>query len=114
MIRIYHNNRCSKSRAALSLLEQHGASFEVIHYLDTPLDAGQIRKLLDLLNIDARSLLRTGEEAYKTLGLGDPAVDDDALIAAMVTHPKLIQRPIVCANGRAVIGRPPEAILAIL
>ena len=114
MIRIYHNPRCSKSRAALALLEQHGKPFEVVHYLDTPLDDEQIRALLDLLKIDARSLLRTGEDDYKALRLDDPELDDDALVGAMVAHPKLIQRPIVTANGRAAIGRPPEAVLAIL
>jgi arsenate reductase len=114
MIRIYHNPRCSKSRAALALLEQHGKPFEVVRYLDNPLDGEQIRALLELLKIDARSLLRTGEDAYKALHLDAPGLGDDALVEAMVAHPALIQRPIVTVGRRAVIGRPPEAVLALL
>ncbi|MDE2315680.1 MAG: arsenate reductase (glutaredoxin) [Xanthomonadaceae bacterium] len=112
MIRIYHNSRCSKSRGTLALLG--GRDVEVVHYLDTPPDAAQLKRLLKLLGIPARQLLRSGEAAYKELGLADPALDDEALVAAMVAHPILIERPIVVANGKAVIGRPPEAVLAIL
>lgn len=114
MIRIYHNSRCSKSRSALALLEQHGQPFEVIDYLETPLDADQLKKLLLLLGMTARQLLRTGEDEYKQLRLENPQLDEDALIAAMATHPRLIERPIVVANGNAVIGRPSEAVLDIL
>jgi len=114
MIRIYHNARCSKSRCALALLEQHGKPFEVVHYLETPPTAAELRTLLSQLHIDARQLLRTGEDAYRTLKLGDPSISEDALIAAMVTHPHLIERPIVVADGKAVIGRPPERVLDIL
>jgi arsenate reductase (glutaredoxin) len=114
MIRIYHNNRCSKSRNALVLLEQHGKPFEVINYLETPLDAQELKTLLSQLGITARQLLRTGEDVYKELRLDDASFDDAALIAAMAAHPRLIERPIVVANGKAVIGRPPEAVLAIL
>ena len=112
MIRIYHNSRCSKSRATLALLE--GREVEVVNYLDTPPDAAELGQLLKLLGIPARQLLRSGEAVYKELGLADPMHGDDALIAAMVAHPILIERPIVVANGKAVIGRPPEAVLAIL
>lgn len=113
MIRIYHNHRCSKSRATLALLEGHG-KIEVVNYLDTPPDTTELKRLLKLLGIPARQLLRTGEAAYKELGLADPALSDDALVAAMAAQPILIERPIVVANGKAVIGRPPEAVLAIL
>jgi arsenate reductase len=112
MIRIYHNNRCSKSRAALALLE--GREVEVVNYLDTPPDAADLKQLLKLLGISARQLLRSGEAIYKELGLADATLDDEALIAAMVAHPILIERPIVVANGKAMIGRPPESVLAIL
>lgn len=112
MIRIYHNSRCSKSRATLALLT--GREVEVVNYLDTPPDAAELKRLLKLLGIPARQLLRSGEAVYKQLGLADPALSDDALIAAMVAHPILIERPIVVANGKAAIGRPPEAVLAIL
>ena len=114
MVRIYHNNRCSKSRATLALLEEHGGEVEVVNYLDTPPSAAELTQLLKQLGMTARQLLRTGEMEYQALGLGNPALDDAALIAAMVTHPKLIERPIVVANGKAALGRPPEAVLAIL
>ncbi|KZC40039.1 MULTISPECIES: arsenate reductase (glutaredoxin) [Rhodanobacter] len=114
MLRIYHNSRCSKSRATLALLEQHGGEIEVVNYLDTPPSAAELAVLLRQLGMSARELLRTGEEEYRVLGLDDPALDDDTLVAAMVAHPKLIERPIVVANGKAAIGRPPEAVLAIL
>ncbi|MBD8879719.1 MULTISPECIES: arsenate reductase (glutaredoxin) [Rhodanobacter] len=112
MIRIYHNNRCSKSRATLALLE--GRDVEVVNYLDTPPDAAELKHLLKLLGIPARQLLRNGEAVYAQLGLADPTLDEEALITAMVRHPILIERPIVVANGKAAIGRPPEAVLEIL
>lgn len=112
MIRIYHNNRCSKSRATLALLE--GRDVEVVNYLDTPPDTAELKHLLKLLAIPARQLLRNGEAVYAQLGLADPSLDEEALITAMVGHPILIERPIVVANGKAAIGRPPEAVLEIL
>jgi arsenate reductase len=114
MVRIYHNNRCSKSRATLALLEDRGETVEVINYLDTPPSASELRGLLRQLGMTARELLRVGEPEYQSLGLDDPSLDEAALIAAMVSHPKLIERPIVVANGKAALGRPPEAVLAIL
>ncbi|SHM11706.1 arsenate reductase (glutaredoxin) [Rhodanobacter sp. OK091] len=114
MVRIYHNNRCSKSRATLAVLEQRGGEVEVINYLDHPPSAAELSVLLKQLGMTARQLLRTGEAEYQSLGLDDPALDDASLIAAMVAHPKLIERPIVVANGKAALGRPPEAVLAIL
>lgn len=114
MIRIYHNSRCSKSRSALSLLEQYGKPFEVINYLETPPTADELKALLSQLGITARQLVRSGEDAYKALHLDDPSLDDAALIEAMTKHPQLIERPIVVADGKAVIGRPPDAVLDIL
>jgi arsenate reductase len=114
MVRIFHNARCSKSRATLALLEQCGEVVEVINYLDQPPSASELVVLLRQLGMSPRELMRTGEADYLDLGLDDPALDDAALIAAMVEHPNLIERPIVVANGRAAIGRPPEAVLAIL
>lgn len=114
MVRIYHNTHCSKSRATLALLEQCGEQVEVINYLQTPPTANELAALLGQLGMSARQLLRTGEAEYATLHLDDPALDEQALIAAMVAHPKLIERPIVVANGKAAIGRPPEAVLDIL
>ena len=114
MVRIYHNNRCSKSRATLALLQERADDVEVINYLDTPPTATELVDLLKQLGMTARQLLRTGEAEYTELGLDSPSLDDRSLIAAMVAHPRLIERPIVVANGKAVIGRPPESVLAIL
>ena len=114
-ITIYHNNRCSKSRDTLALLQQRGIEPGIVTYLDTPPDAATLRGLLKKLGLaDARALMRKGEAEYKDLNLADPALSQDALIAAMVAHPKLIERPIVVNGDKAAIGRPPENVLRIL
>ncbi|KRE89198.1 arsenate reductase [Frateuria sp. Soil773] len=113
-VRIYHNSRCSKSRATLALLEERRIAPEVVNYLENPPSAAELANLLGLLGMTPRQLLRTGEAEYADLGLADPSIDDAAIIAAMAAHPKLIERPIVVANGKAALGRPPEAVLAIL
>ncbi|GGU78494.1 arsenate reductase [Pseudomonas laurentiana] len=111
---LYHNPRCSKSRGALELLEARGLAPTVVRYLETPPDAATLRSLLGKLGITARELLRSGEDEYKTLDLANPALSEDELIAAMVSCPKLIERPILVAGDKAVIGRPPEKVLEIL
>ncbi|MER0040802.1 arsenate reductase (glutaredoxin) [Pseudomonas sp. MGal98] len=111
---LYHNPRCSKSRAALHLLEERGLQPTVVHYLDTPPSAAQLREVLDKLGLPPRQLLRSGEDEYRQLDLADQALTDDALIEAMVAHPRLIERPILITADRAVIGRPPENILELL
>lgn len=111
---LYHNPRCSKSRGALELLEARGLTPTVVRYLETPLSAAQLRDLLAKLNISARQLLRTGEDEYKALNLADSGLTDAQLIDAMAAHPKLIERPILVAGDKAVIGRPPEKVLEIL
>ena len=111
---LYHNPRCSKSRGALELLEERGLTPDVVRYLETPPDAATLKTLLGKLGIGARQLLRTGEDEYKSLDLANPALSDEQLIAAMVEHPKLIERPILVAGDKAVIGRPPEKVLEIL
>ena len=113
-VRIYHNNRCSKSRATLALLEERGIVCDVVNYLDTPPSSSELMQLLDMLGMTPRELMRTSEAEYSELGLDDPALDDTTLIAAMVSHPRLIERPIVVSHGKAAIGRPPEAVLSIL
>ena len=111
---IYHNPRCSKSRETLALLEQKGLVPEVIKYLDTPPDADRISKLLALLGMSsARQLMRTKEAIYTELGLAE-VQDEQALIAAMVENPRLIERPIVVNGNKAALGRPPEHVLDIL
>jgi arsenate reductase len=111
---LYHNPRCSKSRSALQLLEERGLSATVVRYLETPLTAEQIQALLAKLGIPARQLLRSGEDEYRELNLADTSLSEAQLIAAMAAHPKLIERPILVAGERAVIGRPPEQILELL
>ncbi len=111
---LYHNPRCSKSRGALELLEARGLAPNLVRYLETPPSAAELRALLAKLGIGARALLRTGEDEYKALGLADASLSDEQLIAAMVEHPKLIERPILVAGDRAVIGRPPEKVLELL
>jgi arsenate reductase len=111
-IRIYHNPRCSKSRATLALLEERGIQPEIIRYLDNPPSADELRELLRMLGRTPGELARRGEEAWRSLELAD--ADDETILAAMVNHPKLIERPIVINGDRAALGRPPEAVLEIL
>jgi arsenate reductase (glutaredoxin) len=113
-VTIYHNPRCSKSRQTLDLLREHAVQPEVVEYLKTPPDHGALARILDMLGLEPRELMRKGEAEYKALGLDDPRLDRDALIAAMVEHPILIERPIVIKDGKAAIGRPPAKVLEIL
>ena len=110
----YHNPRCSKSRGALELLYAKGIQPKVILYLDDPLDSDELRELLRFLAIPPRALLRTRELEYAELGLADTAKTDAELIAAMASHPRLMERPIFVHSGRAIIGRPPERVLELL
>lgn len=111
---LYHNPRCSKSRGALELIEARGLSPNVVRYLETPLNAAQIKALLGKLGISARQLLRTGEDEYKMLQLADESLSEAQLIDAIVQHPKLMERPILEVGDKAVIGRPPENVLELL
>lgn len=113
-VKIYHNPRCSKSRQTLQLLEDNGVQAEVIQYLKTPPTANELDAILTLLDMQPRELMRTKEVEYKATGMDNPDLDRDALIAGMLSTPKLIERPIVLANGKAAVGRPPENVLAIL
>jgi len=113
-IRIFHNPRCSKSRATLTLLQEQGIEPEIVLYLESPPDAGELRIILDKLGMSPRELMRTGEAEFRQQGLDDESLTDDELITAMVATPRLIQRPIVLAGGRAAMGRPPESVLDIL
>lgn len=112
--RLYHNPRCSKSRGALELLREQGVEPGIVSYLEKPPTPSELRELVALLGVPARALLRTGETEYGELGLDNPALDEEALINAMATHPRLIERPIFVHGGRAVIGRPPERVLGLL
>jgi arsenate reductase len=113
-VTIYHNPRCSKSRQTLQLLQDHGLDPEIIEYLKTPPDRAMLERILKLLGIGPREFMRKNEPEYKEAGLDDETLSRDQLISAMLEHPILIERPIVLANGKAVIGRPPEKVLDIL
>lgn len=111
---LYHNPRCSKSRAALALLREQGVEPEIVEYLKTPPDAATLKSVIEKLGIRPRDLLRTGEAEYRELGLKDAEMDDEALIQTMVQHPKLIERPILVVGDQARLGRPPEQVLEIV
>lgn len=113
-VTIYHNPKCSKSRQTLALLQAQGLAPKVVRYLETPPDAATLTSLLRLLGLQPRELMRKGEAPYKEQRLADASLSSDALIRAMAAHPILIERPIVVANGKAAIGRPPENVLNIL
>lgn len=112
-VTIWHNPRCSKSRAALALLQERGIDAQVRLYLDDAPSESEIRSALALLNIPALALVRRGETRFREAGLTGDSSEDD-LVAAMAAHPILIERPVVFANGQAALGRPPEAALDIL
>lgn len=111
---LYHNPRCSKSRQTLALLEERGLKPRIIRYLETPPNAETLNGLLKALGLEPRQLMRPGETPYQALDLANPALSRGELINAMSAHPILIERPIVVANGKAAIGRPPENVLDIL
>ena len=111
---MYHNPRCSKSRQTLALLEENGQQPDIILYLDTPPSVNELTDILNKLGMSARQLLRKGEDAYKEHKLADTTLSDADLMEAMVNQPKLIERPIVIKGKKAVLGRPPENILALL
>jgi arsenate reductase len=113
-VKIYHNPRCGKSRQALQLIREQGIEPEVIEYLKTPPTARELDDILQKLDMGPRDLMRKQEAEYKANGLDSEALDRQALINGMVSHPIVIERPIVTANGKAAIGRPPEQVLGIL
>ena len=112
-VTIWHNPRCSKSRATLALLEAQGIAPNVRLYLEDNPSGAELREALRALGLAARDILRRGEAEYKASGLGLESSEAET-IDALVAHPKLIERPIVFAGGKARIGRPPEAVLDIL
>ncbi len=111
---IYHNPRCSKSRATLALLREKGLEPRIVEYLKTPPSREELESLLAKLGLAPRELMRSKEKPYKELGLDEPGLSRDRLIEAMREHPILIERPIVVVGDRAAIGRPPENVLEIL
>ncbi|BAJ01863.1 arsenate reductase (glutaredoxin) [Shewanella violacea] len=114
MVSIIHNPRCSKSRQTLALLEERDCEIQIVEYLKSPLKTNEIEALLAKLGLTARELMRTKETEYKEQDLANPNLSEQQLIQAIVDTPKLLERPIVLANNKAAIGRPPENVLAIL
>lgn len=113
-VQILHNPRCSKSRATLQLLQDHGIEPDIILYQQAPPGIDAITDILEMLGMTPRELLRKGQPEYKQMGLDNDQLSDQQLIEAMHAAPILIERPIVLANGKASIGRPPESVLDIL
>lgn len=111
--RIYHNPRCSKSRATLELLRTRGIEPEIIEYLKTPPAAEALKALLGKLGLEPRDIVRTGEAEFKAAGIDLSAADDDTIVALIADRPKILQRPIVETERAARIGRPPEQVLEL-
>jgi len=111
---LWHNPRCSKSRAALELLRARGIEPLIVEYLKHPPHGKEIERVAGLIGEPVKAMLRTDEPEYSELGLDGHGVSDAALIAAMAAHPRLIQRPILVAGERAVIARPPERVLELI
>lgn len=112
-VTIYHNPRCSKSRQALALLRASSQGVKVVEYLKDPLSAAELKTLIKRLAMKPHDIVRTKEPEYTEAGLSSSSSDGE-VIAALVRYPKLLERPIVVCNGKAVIGRPPEKVLEIL
>ena len=114
MTTIYHNPRCSKSRATLALLEEQGVAPDVVLYLETPPDADEITALTKKLGVNIREIMRSGETVYKELTAENPDLSEGDLVQMVADNPILLERPIVVNGDRAAIGRPPENVLEIL
>ena len=111
---IYHNPGCSKSRETLQILQDNNLSPEIVEYLDEPPTAQELTDIIAMLGIGARDLLRTTEQAYRDAELDDDSLSDDEIIEAICQYPTLLQRPIVVAGDKAIIGRPPIKVLDII
>lgn len=108
---LYHNPRCSKSRQALALLQEHGIEPRIVEYLKQPPGPAELKRLLALLGLRPGEVLRAKEAAEAGL---DPAMGDTALINGIAAHPAVLERPIFVHRGRAILGRPPEKVLDLL
>lgn len=113
MITIYHNNRCSKSRQGVQILEDAGKQFEIVKYLEDISTKEELTNIINLLGITPIELVRKNEAIWKEQYKGKE-LSNDEVITAMVNNPKLIERPIIINGNKAVIGRPPEKILDII
>ena len=111
---IYHNPRCSKSRQTLDILNKQNVDTEIVLYLETPPSADEVTSILQKLGLSSRDIIRKGEEEYKLLNIKDQSLTENELITFMSENPKLIERPIVVKDDKAIIGRPPENVLSLL
>jgi len=112
-VEIYHNSRCSKSRATLALLEEQGVNVEIIEYLKTPPIKSKIKTILKSLDCHPRDIMRRKQAEYNELELDNRSLSEEQLITAIIEHPILLERPIVCHGEHAAIGRPPENVLKL-
>ena len=113
LVTIYHNPGCSKSRQTLALLEERDLAFRIVPYLESPPSKNELAAIVKMLGVAAANIVRTGEDEYKDSGLTEHSSEND-ILAAIVTTPKLMQRPIVVCRNQARVGRPPESVLEIL
>ena len=113
-ITLYHNPDCSKSRAALALLEENDAQITIVYYLEEPLERSELENLLDQLDLSLRDLLRKSEAEYEQFALGDETLSEDIVYELVLKNPILIQRPIAVAGNRALIARPPERVIELI
>jgi len=111
---IYHNPRCSKSRQTLEILNQHDADVEIIDYQKTPPNKAHVKAILKSLQLKPQDIMRKKEAEYKQAGLDDLSLSVDTQLDLLIAHPKVMERPIVVKGDKAVIGRPPENVLALL
>ena len=111
---IYHNPRCSKSRQTLEILNKQNVDTEIVLYLETPPSAEEVTSILKKLDLSSRDIIRKGEDEYKLLNIKDQSLTENELITFMSENPKLIERPIVVKDDKAIIGRPPENVLSLL
>lgn len=113
-MKIYHNPRCSKSRQALQLIREAGIEPEVVEYLKSPPTVAELDAILNALGVAPVEITRTKDPLYKELGLSDKDLNRDEAIAVLAENPELIERPIVVAGDRAVVGRPPENVRELI
>ena len=111
--KIYHNPRCSKSRQALALIQEHDFDIDVVEYMKSPLSRAELQELLRKLGFGPRDLIRRFETEFKSAGVSDETSDDE-LLDLMLAHPRIIQRPVIEVGDHAVVGRPPERALDLL
>ena len=113
MIKIYHNNRCRKSREGLQMIQESNQPYVILDYISDPLTANELKEIITILNIAPIDLIRKNESVWKSDFKGKK-LSDQQLIDAMAAHPKLIERPIIIHNNKGVIGRPKDRILEVL